>query len=513
MIVPKDSLEHYLGRDITELAGKISVTNFEKLRIYHEFTLSSFKLPALDYLFLEHQTHGKSLRDLSKETEISDHLLRKIFDLYGLPRLNKDEAIKRKWKEDSAFRQRNSIASREKWEDPLFREKQAAAARAYQEKQWESQEFRDIMAKATQRTWSDPEFKERMIVGTRKRWEDPHFREKIIAGCRKKWEEVEYRNKQSARAREELAKYREDPEIQQRQQEASRQFLLKLWQDPEFRARRIAASVTQLDRLRNDSEFRKKQSEGKSRYMLEAWNDEERRQKFIEGIKRSWEDPLRKEKAASVLKEKWLDPLYRTKMISLLEDPEFQKRRINGAQTELYQRWRENPSFREKIAEASRRARLDPQNTDKYYLPSIQGFRRDINFYAQSMWEANIARILIYCDREFYTREIFRLNVPQRYTTLFNQRETELSVDFVIKDPRDNIILYEIMAHPLENPLGITKLEMLVEQYPQLNLRVIDERTYKRLEKNFKRKINHHSSLIGWEHSEDNVRNNPEKYQ
>ncbi|MEM5797493.1 MAG: hypothetical protein QXD72_02435 [Candidatus Aenigmatarchaeota archaeon] len=84
----------------------------------------------------------------------------------------------------------------------------------------------------------------------------------------------------------------------------------------------------------------------------------------------------------------------------------------------MYQRW-QDPEFRERQAEAARRARLNPNNVERYYLPTIRGYRGDIKLYAKSTWEANFARILLYCGREFYTGETFRLKVTDEYRELF----------------------------------------------------------------------------------------------
>ena len=84
-------------------------------------------------------------------------------------------------------------------------------------------------------------------------------------------------------------------------------------------------------------------------------------------------------------------------------------------------------------------------------------------------------------------------------------------MDFVVRDPRGNIVLYEIVAHPLENPVGYAKLEMLIHQYP-VDVRTIDRRFYDRLRKRFEDGINRDPLLSGWETLEDNLRTNPRKY-
>ncbi|MEM5797492.1 MAG: hypothetical protein QXD72_02440 [Candidatus Aenigmatarchaeota archaeon] len=88
---------------------------------------------------------------------------------------------------------------------------------------------------------------------------------------------------------------------------------------------------------------------------------------------------------------------------------------------------------------------------------------------------------------------------------------TEISIDFVTTTPRGDIVLYEIMAHPLEDPLGYVKLEMLIQQYP-VDVRMVDEKFYKRLRRHFEERINATPFLSGWETKQDNLRTNPQKY-
>src|SRR3989344_3447870 len=64
----------------------------------------------------------------------------------------------------------------------------------------------------------------------------------------------------------------------------------------------------------------------------------------------------------------------------------------------LEEQWTDE-AYRERDAEAKRKARFEGNNLTKYHLPTISGIRRDIG-YAQSTWEANLARIFLYCKRD-----------------------------------------------------------------------------------------------------------------
>lgn len=195
-----------------------------------------------------------------------------------------------------------------------------------------------------------------------------------------------------------------------------------------------------------------------------------------EAVKRNWEDPQFRERNAEATRRNW-------------EDPQFKKRQ----------------------AEAVSKARLDPKNIARYYLPTIKGYRGDVGFDAQSSWEANFARILICCGRKFYTGETFILEVPTEYREIIGSDKTKMRVDFVSETPRGDIVMYEIMAHPLEEPIGYAKLELLIQQHP-VDVHIIDKRLYKRLEAHFKARIDNDPMLAGWETSQDNLRTNPRRY-
>ena len=229
------------------------------------------------------------------------------------------------------------------------------------------------------------------------------------------------------------------------------------------------------------------------------WQTPEFRERNIEGSRRS-------------LVERRKSPGYNKRqakvMQRLRQDPLFNQSRIEGLRKALARRW-SDPEFRKRHAEIMR---INLAQRYLSYLPTIHGYRNDIDFDAQSMWEANISRIFIYLGREFYTREKFRLKVPVEYRNLFNSTETDISIDFVVRDLRGNIVLYEIMAHPLENPEGWVKLDIIARQYSDLNVRIIEDKFYKRLRRYFEERINSDPRFCGWETYKENLKTNPEKF-
>lgn len=342
-----------------------------------------------------------SLNTLSRELDVQYEVVRKLFDLCGIPRLTQVETTKKRW-QDPAFRERLVDEVRKTWQDPVIKARRAEAGRRTLAELKQKPGYRDLLSKAMRKRWQDPEFRERNAP--------------LMASL--------------------LLKRIANPTIKARQLERTRRMLVERWQDPEFR-RRV--------------------NEG----MKRIWQDAEFRQRQSEATRRLWQDPeFRKRNAAEVI-----------------------------------------------------RARFDPLMADRYPLPTIHGFRGDIGFYAQSTWEANFARILLHLGIQFYTREAFHLKVPEEYQNVLKMEETVLRIDFVVEDKRRNLTLYEIMAHPTEEPIGWCKLQMLKEQYPGLRIRVVTEKYYKRLMRRFKERINSDPKLYGWETYEDNLRINPNRYQ
>lgn len=157
-------------------------------------------------------------------------------------------------------------------------------------------------------------------------------------------------------------------------------------------------------------------------------------------------------------------------------------------------------------------ARLDPANRDRMVLPTIHGFRSDVGFYAQSAWEANVARVFQLIGRDYVIGANLRLEVTEDFQDIFQGPETIFNVDFSTIDSRGRTVMFELMAHPLEDPEGWAKLEMARRQYPELVIRAIDERFYERLRDRFEDAINDSPQFHGWERTGFNLRTHPEVF-
>lgn len=68
------------------------------------------------------------------------------------------------------------------------------------------------------------------------------------------------------------------------------------------------------------------------------------------------------------------------------------------------------------------------------------------------------------------------------------------------------------MAHGFENPIGWVKAELLIEQHPELQVKLVTQTFYQRLQRHFENLIDETDSLCGWEKTGNNLKTNPEKY-
>ena len=166
MIIQKKQLEEYLGRQLSDLEGKLHKQTLNKLKEAEQKMTPYFKGSLIDYLFLEHQQGYKSLRYLSKEIGTNTGILSRIFDIYNLPQLTQAEATRKNW-EDDEFRKRHAEAVRKNWEDDEFRKRHAEAVRKMLDKRWEDDEFRKRNAEATRKNWEDDEFRKRQAEAVR----------------------------------------------------------------------------------------------------------------------------------------------------------------------------------------------------------------------------------------------------------------------------------------------------------------------------------------------------------
>lgn len=318
---------------------------------------------------------------------------------------------------------------------------------------------------AHERVAGDPALNQRMRRNhgefMRKRWEDPEFKEHMSALTSQRftelWQDPEYRARMKAHA------------------DTSRQLLAKLKLTPSYRER-----MSEIQRERwEDPEFRKKISDSTRR----------NHQMLMEAQRKRREDPAHRELISEALRQR---------QIALWENEEYRENQVGKHRA----RWKE-PEYRERMLKII----TDPNRASA--TPTIHGYRSDIDFYALSSWEANFARILMLVGRSYITRENLQLTVTDEYRDIFQNSETTFISDFLTTDNRGRLIIYELMAHPLEDPEGWVKIQLARKQYPDLVIRTVDATDYNRLRNIFEERINNDPRFHGWEKYGYNLKTHP----
>lgn len=459
------------GRARVKSATQVTLLRFEE-------ETASGSLP--DYLENANQAR-KSPKAVAAEVGLDKHTMGRVYDLLGIPRLPVGEYIKAKWK-DPSFRGAIAEANRghmlRRWQDPEYREfmegvnadpksttAKEESARREMNRRWANTQWREKMQKAQERRWTD-EARAEKSEEMKAKWEDPTYRDPLLElrqseGYRQRLgqsisakmaSDPDYRATAIAAVR--------DPEAMRKAREAT----IERWRDPNFRIRMSEAARIQLAAQRQDPTFNELNSRAVSQMMQERWQTQEFREKMQSIVEEMWQDPSHRELVSLSGQLLWLDVDRRIRM-------------LQGS------------------------------------LSSIHGNRGDIDFYALSTWEANFARVLKLTGRDFYTRELFTLNVVPEFADIFKAATTTMAADFITVDSEGRIVLYEIMVDYLKDPVGWAKLNMLIQQHPDLDIRAITSEDYDELEQDFAEQINVTAEFSGWETQKDNLYTNPEKYQ
>lgn len=227
-----------------------------------------------------------------------------------------------------------------------------------------------------------------------------------------------------------------------------------------------------------------------------SWEDPDMRQNHRASMRKKFEEPgYRKRQAAGTqrhLEKKWADEKYRQQKSD-----------------EMKQRWEHDSAFRERTVLATRQSRLQT-NLRQLPIRTIKGERKDIG-YAQSTWEANLARIFTLLGQPYSTHVRYDVAVPEDDQDLFGKKDIATSIDFIVQRSSNRNIGYEIIAHPTENSKDLKKTQYVTTQHG-IPVRIITERAYHRLQKRFKDRISKHQTLAGWEIPKRNLRTHPDIY-
>lgn len=148
---------------------------------------------------------------------------------------------------------------------------------------------------------------------------------------------------------------------------------------------------------------------------------------------------------------------------------------------------------------------------------SVKGYRSDIGCFMMSCMEANVARVFMLLGEDvFYEPELFKLQVRAGYGWEYAGRESSYVPDFA--DSRK--ILYEVKGGWKRDSKGnraMLRICNFLEQYPDRELVLIQDGdfrgvfpglkprfrkivSYRDLERKYRKQIDEHPLLHGWEH-------------
>lgn len=465
----------------TITADQISGIQSRTSRKLIDFESQLGGLTFLEWFKQSAEQNHLSLGGLAAQVGVGRQLLSFVARRYGITYLNSSEA------------------SRAKMQDPEFRARHIERTRAMLLEKWQNPEWRQMKTEEFRAMRQNPEFKQKINAGIEAKMQDPAYRQRVSDAARTTFaqsaQHPEWRQRDIAATK---AKW-QDPEYRARMAEVTSTSLKRLWQDPEFRQRRVATASAQ----QRDPIHRKKLTQG----IKAKWQDPEYRAKKAQELLNLWGDPEFRSKKAQELANLKQDPGYRKRhaernraMLARLRlDPAWRAKNLAAVRASWAERW-SDPEFRARMAEVGRQTRLNPDYLNRWVVPTIHGERWDIG-HAQSAWEANLARVLRFVGRQVSYRQSFRLAGNDIF-----------ELDFLTVDNRGRLVGYEIMAHPVEYLDGWDKLEQVIEQYPEIVFRIVDEHFYRRLESRFAQRINGDPQFAGWEHTGDNLRTSPDKF-
>jgi hypothetical protein len=591
-----DDITLYLGRDYKQITS-LSDYQMNRFSEVDQRIRDSKNTSLLDYLLIQHNTEGRSFRQLEQETGIPKKDLRIAFDYLGLPRLSRREAT---------IRSNTSPEFREKVKVALASEEYKQKASKIAKKRFEDPTYRMHMGELSRKRWANPEYKERVSAqiqkGVKKSREDPEVLARISAGLKKHYEDPEAREEVSrrlkrahlnhpeyaveisrrmrelfndpeyrARNSEMLQRVRDDPKVREMLKRAAKErgkdpdFVFRLsdlakerWKNPIYRERVLNGII----KSRKDPEVLAKISAGLKKH----YEDPEARERASlrtiskyekdptyatrigKGVKKSWQDPERRRKGLEQLEKVHNDPevreMLRRASLERWQDPEFvimvrqrmheaftsTKRKIRG---KISKKLWKNLEFREKVIFGNKKAK----NTEEYKqkaserqkqlwrkkgysedlkasLHSYHGFRKDIGYHSRSMMEANLARVFIYCGRDIQPDCQISLNVPEEVRSALGVEEISSFVDFISIKRDNKVTFYEIVAEKYPySEIKSLKLELMISQFPNADIRVIDSKKYSRIERIFRDKIDGDNRFVGWEDSSFNIKTDPAKFK
>ncbi|HYD34634.1 MAG TPA: hypothetical protein VD999_01060 [Vitreimonas sp.] len=528
--------ENYIGVSVAEIFGEsnegvsedhahFSIKLRERLLAIEKNDIDDNDLPLFLYHLASAVANGTSLRKLADYYGLTHKIVGQLLQAAGIPYASRSEAVQRFWTNDSYAdaraknREATISAAREFWrdedrsatarqkareqmtqqrQDPAFVEAATEAARRTMQQRWQDPEYRHQHSEMMKRLWQDPEYRRNQLVHLFNIAEefrnDPDYLEKLSEARRRLWEDPDFYEAHVQRSRENLARLKQTPEYREKRSQLSK----KQWKNPEFRAKMAQKASRQFSELWKNPEFRAFISD-QSRGIMTRLN----------------QDPSFKQRQAEARLEREEDEEYQARISETrrqLALEFWQREDYRDKQTTAHEELWQDPEYRAHMEEIKRQQWNDLTFREKLILPTQYGYRSDIGFFAQSAMEANVARVFMHSGKEFMVGMVLELQVTEEFSDLFNGPFTRFNVDFTLTDRSSRTVIYELMAHPFEDPEGWAKLTMAQQQYPDIIFKVIDQKLYKRLQNRFEDAINNSAKFHGWEKTGFNLRTNPDLF-
>jgi len=431
-------------------------------------------------------------------------------------------SVSKRWLENDDYRAavRAGLSERSKtmWADPAYRAKQAQHFAQFGGLNADP-EIRRRVSETKKAQWTDPDFYAAHVEVSRKNLADtktkPSYRKKRSELAIAQRNDSDYRSKMMVTPKDESIDRSSDPEYLSRRSEQRRAIMLSLWQDDEYREKQSEAHK----RLWTNDEYRDRMTEQARQTMKRLMEETDFMERGAEARHKLEENPefqaQRSERQRQIMLELWTHDDYRAKrsaeqrhaMLAMWKNDDFRAKRSEAQKD----RWKDT-EYRAFMLAMLRRVHSDPELRSKIILPSHYGYRTDIDFHAQSAWEANIARLLRFTNRPFILGESVKLTVTDEFAHLFEGNDVYFNLDFMTSNRRGQDVAIELMAHPHEDPEGWAKFFMAQEQYPNLVLKAIEPPLYRRLARIYAPLINASSEFIGWEKTGFNLRTHPELF-
>ncbi|HLC72508.1 MAG TPA: hypothetical protein VJH37_02915 [Candidatus Nanoarchaeia archaeon] len=85
MILTEEEIHQYLGKEISDLEGRVNSRTIQRLQALDENARNRTGKSFLDHIVVGYHLQQRSLKDIADENEMCVETLLKIFKEYGIP--------------------------------------------------------------------------------------------------------------------------------------------------------------------------------------------------------------------------------------------------------------------------------------------------------------------------------------------------------------------------------------------------------------------------------------------